>query len=158
MFTSEIQDAQAFWIKIVPQVRYAVEVFKALVAKAEGNGDFTKIRTFVQQRIWVPQNTAEQVDNTTKLVYAGILSKKDGASEVDLQYPDSEEQIRKEQEEELYRKTFIPKKAEADAIEQFGLTDTANDVVVDKVEENPGEKANKPKVNNQASRRDIVEL
>lgn len=156
MFTSEIQDAQAFWIKIVSQVRYAVEVFKALVAKAEDNGDFTKIRTCVQQRIWVPQNTAEQVDNTTKLVYAGILSKKDGASEVDLQYPDSEEQVRKEQEEELYRKTFIPKKAEADAIEQFGLGNTANDVIVDKVEENPGQKANKPKIDNNADRRDIA--
>lgn len=158
MFTSEIQWAQAFWIKIVPQVRYMVEVFKALVAKVEGNGDYTKIRTSVEQRIWVPQNISENVDNTTKLVYAGILSKKDGASEVDLQYPDSEEQIRKEQEEELYRKTFIPLKAKAKAQEKFGLTGTADDVVVDKVEDDNPDKAEKsPKVDNNASRKDIAD-
>lgn len=157
MFTSEIQWAQAFWIKIVPQVRYMVEVFKALVAKVEGNGDYTQIRTCVQQRIWVPQNISENVDNTTKLVYAGILSKKDGASEVDLQYPDSEETIRREQEEELYRKTFIPLKAKAEAQEEFGLAETADDVVVDKVEENPVEEENKPKIDNNASRRDIAQ-
>lgn len=159
MFTSEIQWAQAFWIKIVPQVRYMVEVFKALVAKVEGNGDYTKIRTSVEQRIWVPQNISENVDNTTKLVYAGILSKKDGASEVDLQYPDSEEQIRKEQEEELYRKTFIPKKADADARKQFGIVETANDVVVDKTEadDNPDKAEKSPKVDNNASRKDITD-
>lgn len=157
MFTSEIQWAQAFWIKIVPQVRYMVEVFKALVAKVEGNGDYTQIRTCVQQRIWVPQNISENVDNTTKLVYAGILSKKDGASEVDLQYPDSEETIRREQEEELYRKTFIPLKAKAEAQEQFGVEETADDVIVDEVEgANPVEEENKPKIDNNADRRDIA--
>lgn len=158
MFTSEIQWAQAFWIKIVPQVRYAVEVFKALVAKVEGNGDYTKIRTSVEQRIWVPQNISENVDNTTKLVYAGILSKKDGASEVDLQYPDSEEQIRKEQEEELYRKTFIPLKAKAEAQAKYGITDTANDVIVSKTDDDPNEPdTGKPRIDNNASRRDIAE-
>ena len=158
MFTSEIQWAQAFWIKIVPQVRYAVEVFKALVAKVEGNGDYTKIRTSVEQRIWVPQNISENVDNTTKLVYAGILSKKDGASEVDLQYPDSEEQIRKEQEEELYRKTYIPLKAKADAQAKYGITDTANDVIVSEKDNDPNKPdTSKPRIDNNASRRDIVE-
>lgn len=154
MFTSEIQWAQAFWVKIVPQVRYMVEVFKALVAKVEGNGDYTKIRTSVEQRIWVPQNISENVDNTTKLVYAGILSKKDGASEVDLHYPDSEEQIRKEQEEELYLKTYIPLKAKAEATAQYGeITDEVIDI---KEEENPEDGANKPKVDNRADRRDIA--
>lgn len=158
MFTSEIQDAQAFWIKIVPQVRYMVEVFKTLVAKVEEDGNYTKIRTSVQQRIWVPQNVSENVDNTTKLVYAGILSKKDGASEVDLQYPDSEETIRKEQEQELYYKTFIPLKAKADATAQFGLTDTAEDVIVSE-NDNPNKpkpETGAPKVDNNASRRDIA--
>ena len=158
MFTSEIQWAQAFWIKIVPQVRYAVEVFKALVAKVEGNGDYTKIRTSVEQRIWVPQNISENVDNTTKLVYAGILSKKDGASEVDLQYPDSEEQIRKEQEEELYRKTYIPLKAKAEAQAKYGITDTANDVIVSDKGNDPNKPdTGKPRIDNNASRRDIAE-
>lgn len=157
MFTSEIQYAQMFWIKIVPQVRYMVEVFKALVAKIEGNGDYTKIRTSVEQRIWVPQNISENVDNTTKLVYAGILSRKDGASEVDLQYPDSEEQIRKEQEEELYRKTYIPLKAKAKATEDFGPTDTAEDVIVTEKDNNPDKAEKSPKIDNNADRKDIAE-
>lgn len=157
MFTSEIQYAQMFWIKIVSQVRYMVEVFKALVAKIEGNGDYTKIRTSVEQRIWVPQNISENVDNTTKLVYAGILSRKDGASEVDLQYPDSEKTIAKEQEEELYRKTFTPLKAKYDAEQKYGVADVADDIIVAEGEENPDKAEKSPKIDNNASRKDIAD-
>lgn len=158
MFTSEIQWAQAFWIKIVPQVRYMVEVFKALVAKVEKNGEYTKIRTSIQQRIWVPQNTAELVDNTCKLAYAGIISKEDAASEVDLQYPDSTETIRKEAEEELYRQTFIPLKAKYEAEQQFGVADVADDIIVSEKasQANPYKQqtdTGEPGVDNNASRK-----
>lgn len=150
MFTSEIQDAEAFWVLIAPQVRYMVEVFKALVAKIEGNGDFTKIRTSIEPITWIPQNTSELVENTCKLAYAGIISKEDAASEVDLQYPDGMETIRKEADEELYRKTYIPLKAKADAEKQFGITAAADDVIIDEpAPDNPY----KPGVTNQATRR-----
>lgn len=159
MFTSEIQDAQAFWVSIVSEVRYMVEVFKALVAKIEKNSEYTDIRTSIEQKIWVPQNTSETVDNTTKLVYAGILSKKDGASEVDLQYPDSEKTIAQEQMDELYRKTYIPLKAKAKAEKDFGVSDTANDVIVteEKTPYKPEIDTGEAKVDNNASRRDIAE-
>ena len=159
MFTSEIQDAQAFWVSIVSEVRYMVEVFKALVAKIEKNSEYTDIRTSIEQKIWVPQNTSETVDNTTKLVYAGILSKKDGASEVDLQYPDSEKTIAQEQMDELYRKTYIPLKAKAKAEKEFGVSDTANDVIVteEKTPYKPEIDTGEAKVDNNASRRDIAE-
>lgn len=156
MFTSEIQDAQAFWVKIVKQVRYMTEVFKALVAKIEGNGDYTKIRTAVAQRIWIPQNFAEKVDNTTKLVYAGILSKRDGASEVDLQYPDMEETIRREQEAELYRKTYVPLKAKAEAAAKFGQAVAADDVIITEDEDDDNPYAGGARVDNRASRKDIT--
>lgn len=160
MFTSEIQDAEAFWVLIAPQVRYLVEVFKALVAKIEGDDTYTKIRTSIEPITWVPQNTAELIDNTTKLVYAGVLSKEDAASEVDLQYPDGAKTIAKEQSEELYRKTFIPLKAKSDATKKFGTTDTANDVIVtddkDADNGNPVADANKPQIDNNADRRDIA--
>lgn len=156
MFTSEIQDAQAFWVKIVKQVRYMTEVFKALVAKIEGNGDYTKIRTSIAQRIWIPQNFAEKVDNTTKLVYAGILSKRDGASEVDLQYPDMEETIRREQEAELYRKTFVPLKAKAEAAAKFGQAVAADDVIITEDEGNNNPYVEGARVDNRASRKDIT--
>ncbi len=159
MFTSEIQDAQAFWVSIVSEVRYMVEVFKALVAKIEKNSEYTDIRTSIEQKIWVPQNTSETVDNTTKLVYAGILSKKDGASEVDLQYPDSEKTIAQEQMDELYRKTYIPLKAKAKAEKEFGVSDTANDVIVteEKTPYKPEIDTGEAKVDNNASRRDIAD-
>ena len=159
MFTSEIQDAQAFWVSIVSEVRYMVEVFKALVAKIEKNSEYTDIRTSIEQKIWVPQNTSETVDNTTKLVYAGILSKKDGASEVDLQYPDSEKTIAQEQMDELYRKTYIPLKAKAKAEKDFGISDTANDVIVteEKTPYKPEIDTGEAKVDNNASRRDITD-
>ena len=153
MFTSEIQDAEAFWVLVAPQVRYMVEVFKALVAKIEGDSDYTKIRTSIESITWIPQNTAELIDNTCKLVYAGVISKEDAASEVDLQYPDSAETIRKEAEEELYRKTYIPLKAKAEAKEEFGLTDVAEDVIVSEKDDNPG----KPNVDNNASRKSIAD-
>lgn len=157
MFTSEIQDAEAFWVLVAPQVKYVVEVLKALVAKIEGDDVYTKIRTSIEPITWIPQNTAEMIDNATKLVYAGVLSKEDCASEVDLQYPDGAKTVAREQEEELYRKTYIPLKAKAKAREEFGEDDTANDVIVDKVEENPVEKESKPKIDNNADRKDIAD-
>lgn len=158
MFTSEIQDAEAFWVLIAPQVRYLVEVLKALVAKIEGDEVYTKIRTSIESITWIPQNTAELIDNATKMVYAGMLSKEDAASEVDLQYPDGIKSVAREQEEELYRKTFIPLKAKYDAEQKYGVADVANDVIVAESEEsNPVEEENKPKIDNNADRKDIAD-
>lgn len=157
MFTSEIQDAQAFWVKIVKQVRYMTEVFKALVAKIEGNGEYTKIRTAVAQRIWIPQNFAEKVDTVTKMVYAGYLCREDAASEVDLQYPDFMARIAAEQEAELYRKTYIPAKAKAEAEAEFGVPSTKYQVPSVEAEANPLEAMFAPKVDNNAKRRDIID-
>lgn len=154
----EIQWAQVVWPQVRPSAKKVIDVLKALVAKIEGNGNFTKLKVSVWNTPWMPVDEAAQIDNATKLVYAGILSKENARHELNLQYTDDAKYVKDEAEEELYRKTFIPKKAEADAIEQFGLTETATDVVVDKVEseENPQKKTNQPKVNNQASRRDIA--
>lgn len=150
MFTSEIQDAEAFWVLIAPQVRYMVEVFKALVAKIEGDDVYTKIRTSIEPITWIPQNTAELIDNTVKLVYAGVLSKEDAASEVDLQYPDGMKSIIKEQEDELYRKTFIPLQAKHDAEVKYGVEDIAEDVIVSEKEDenNKDEQNSGAKVDN----------
>lgn len=155
----EIQWAQVVWPQVRPSAKKVIDVLKALVAKIEGNGDFTKLKVSVWNTPWMPVDEAAQIDNATKLVYAGILSKENARHELNLQYTDDAKYVKEEAEEELYRKTFIPKKAESDAVEQFGLTKTATDVVVDKVEgeEKPRKKENGPKVNNQASRKDISE-
>lgn len=155
----EIQWAQVVWPQVRPSAKKIIEVLKALVAKIEGNPDFAKLKVSVWNTPWMPVDEAAQIDNATKLVYAGILSKENARHELNLQYTDDAKYVKEEAEEELYRKTFIPKKAEADAVKEFGLTETATDVVVDKVEgeENPRKKENEPKVNNQASRKDIAE-
>lgn len=158
MFTSEIQDAEAFWVLVAPQVRYLIEVFKALVAKVEMDDVYTKIRTSIEPITWIPQNTSELIDNTTKLVYAGVLAKENAASEVDLQYPGGLKSVEKEQAEELYRKTYIPLKAKYDAERQFGVTDVANDVIVtEEKQSNPVDEENKPKIDNNADRKDIAD-
>lgn len=121
--------------------------------------DYTKLKISVWNDPWIPQNEAELISNAEKLVYAGILSKENARHELNLQYTDDKKMVREEAEEELYRKTFIPKKAESDAVKEFGLTNTATDVVVDKVdnEENPRKEENKPKIDNNASRKDIAD-
>jgi hypothetical protein len=153
----EIQWAHVVWPQVRPAAKKVIDVLKALVAKIEGNGEFATLKVSVWNTPWMPVDEAAQIANVEKLVYAGILSKENARHELNLQYTDDGTYVAQEQEEELYRKTYIPKKAEAEAAKEFGLTETANDVVVDKVEEvNPREKENKPKINNQASRRDIA--
>lgn len=155
----EIQWAQVVWPQVRPSAKKVIDVLKALVAKIEGNGDFTKLKVSVWNTPWMPVDEAAQIDNATKLVYAGILSKENARHELNLQYTDDAKYVKEEAEEELYRKTFIPKKAEAEAVKEFGLTNTATDVVVDKVEDKDNhDKAEKsPKIDNNASRKDIAE-
>ena len=66
---------------------------------------------------------------------------------------DGAKTIAKEQEEKIYRETYIKLKAEAQARKDFGLDNTANDVVVDKVEDNPDKVEKSPKVDNNAPNR-----
>lgn len=155
----EIQWAQVVWPQVRPSAKKVIDVLKALVAKIEGNGDFTKLKVSVWNTPWMPVDEAAQIDNATKLVYAGILSKENARHELNLQYTDDAKYVKEEAEEELYRKTFIPKKAEAEAVKEFGLTETATDVVVDKVEgkNNPDKAEKSPKIDNNASRKDIAE-
>lgn len=155
----EIQWAQVTWPQVRPAAKKIIEVLKALVAKIEGNGDFTKLKVSVWNTPWMPVDEAAQIDNATKLVYAGILSKENARHELNLQYTDDAKYVKEEQEDELYRKTFIPKKAEADAVKEFGLTNSATDVVVDKVEDkdNPDKAEKSPKVDNNADRKDIAD-
>ena len=154
-FNDEVKWCMTMQPHFYKPLKKLVAIHKALVAKIEGDGEYLKLRTSVGMNIWVPSNTAELIDNTTKLVYSNILSCRDAATEVDLQYLDTEKQIRKEQEDKIYRETYIKLKAEADARRDFGLEATASDVVVDKVD-NPVKEEVKPKVDNNASNKGIA--
>ena len=106
--------------------------------------------------IWIPQNFSENVENVCKLKYAAILSAENSRHELDINYPDDMNIIRKEVEEDLYQKTFVPLKAKYEAEKKYGMADVADDVIVSEKEDNPykpKQNNGKPGVTNQASRR-----
>ena len=155
----EIQWAHVMWPQVRPAAKKIIEVLKALVAKIERDSEFTKLKVSVWNTPWMPQDEDALANRVQQLTFASILSQKSGREELNLQYTDDAKYVREEAEEELYRKTFIPKKAEAEAVKEFGLTNTATDVVVDKVEDknNPDKAEKSPKIDNNASRKDIAE-
>lgn len=128
-FTSEIQWCQVQWKYYYQTLSDLMHCFQYLVAKVEQNPEIAKLRISVGQNIWIPANRGELVDQTTKMLYAGMISAEAGTHEVDLQYPNDMEQIKREQEDKIYRETYIKLKAEAQARKDFGLQDTANDIV-----------------------------
>ncbi len=102
-------------------LKLVVEVLKALVAKVERDGEYTKIRTSISLNIWVPQNFSENVENVTKMVYAGILSRENARHELDINYPDDLEMTNKESIDKLYRENYVPIQAKAEAEKKYGL-------------------------------------
>lgn len=155
----EIQWCHVMWPQVRPVAQKIITILKGLVGEIEGDVErYGKLRISVWNTPWMPQDETAQIDNATKLVYAGVLSKENARHELGLQYTDDVELVNKEQEEELYMKTYVPKKAEAEAQRRFGLVETANDIVVDDIgDENPDRADKKPKIDNNADRRDIAE-
>lgn len=143
----EIQWAQVVWPQVRPSAKKVIDVLKALVAKIEGNGDFTKLKVSIWNTPWMPQDEDAMANRVQQLTFASILSEKSAREELNLQYTDEEAQIRKEQEEKLYRETYIKMKAEAQARKDFGLEATAEDIVVDKTD-NATKKADSEKPDN----------
>lgn len=131
----EIQKCHVLWPQVRPAAQRLMEILKALVAKIEGDGDYTKLKVSVWNTPWMPQDEDAMANRVQQLTFASILSEKSAREELNLQYTDEDEQIRKEQEEKIYRDAYIKLKAEAQARKDFGLEQTANDVVVDKVDE-----------------------
>lgn len=144
----EIQWAQVMWPQVRPAAKKVIEVLKALVAKIEGNGDFTKLRVSVWNTPWMPQDEDAMANRVQQLTFASILSEKSAREELNLQYTDEEAQIRKEQEEKLYRETYIKMKAEAQARKDFGLEATAEDIVIDKTDNSTQTKTDTEKPDN----------
>ncbi len=154
----ELQWCHVMWPQVRPAAKQIINILKAFVDKIQqGGGRYKKLRISVWNTPWLPQDESAKIENATKLVYAGILSKENARHELNLQYTDDVRLVDKEEEDELYRKTFIPKKAEAEAQKQFGIVKTADDIVVDKVEEGAESKASGPKVDNRADRKDIAD-
>lgn len=126
-FVSEIQWCQVQWKYYYHPLCDLMRCFQYLVAKVEKNPDIAKLRISVGQNIWIPANRAELVDQTIKMLYAGMISAEASTHEVDLQYPNDMEQIKREREEKIFREEYIKLKAQAQARKDFGIETTADD-------------------------------
>lgn len=133
-FASEIQWCQVQWKYYYQTLCDLMRCFQFLVAKVEKDPEIAKLRISVGQNIWIPANRGELVEQTTKMLYSGMLSAEAATHEVDLNYPNDMEQIRREQEDKIYRQEYIKLKAQAQARKDFGIENTAEDIVVDEKE------------------------
>lgn len=133
-FNDEVKYAMAMQPTFFKPLRHAVTVLKNLVAKIEKDPNYATLRTSITQNIWIPQNFSENVENVTKMKYAGILSAENSRHELDMNYPDDMAIVRKEADEDLYQSTYVPLKAKADAEKEFGVTATSDDIVVEEKE------------------------
>jgi hypothetical protein len=133
LFTPELQYCQLMWPYFFKPLKHMMNVFKELVGQVEGEPTkFSKLRVSIAPDFWIPNNTSEEIENTCKLVYAGILSQENARNYIDLQYINDSKIVNQEKELDLFRSTYVPLKAKAQAQKDFGLTDVADDVVVDK--------------------------
>lgn len=157
MFTPVIQRCMTLWVHFAPQVRYMISVLKALVAKIEGDGAFTKLRLSVGMDVWLPSNDKEVADIQTSLVAFGVKSTKAAAADIGNQWVDDIETVRQERNQKTYDDTYYKLKAEADARKDFGLEDTATETIVTEKEDSKDINPNLPKVDNKAMRKDLVD-
>lgn len=151
----EIQWCHVMWPQVRPVAKHVIEILKGLVAKIEGDGKYKELKLSVWNTPWIPQDEDALADRVTKLIYAGVLSQENGRHELNMQYTDDTELIRKEAEDKIYRETYIKLKAESQARKDFGLEQTANDIVVDQVDDNPAKNEAKPKIDNNAPNKNI---
>lgn len=144
----EIQWCHNMWTQLRPVARDVITILKKLVAKIEQDEAYAKLRISVWNTPWMPVDEDAKANRVQQLTYASIISQQSAREELNLQYTDEARKIEREQEKKIYRETYIKLKAEAQARKDFGVENTAQDVIVDKTTktENP----NKPAVDNNA--------
>lgn len=156
----EIQWCHVMWPQIRPVAQQIVEILKGLVGKIEGDIErYGKLRISVWNTPWLPQDEDALAERINKYIYNGVMSAESGRHESGMRYTNDAKQIAKEQEEKIFRETYTKLKAEAQAREDFGTDETANDVVVDKVEgtENPAKDEASPKIDNNSPYKSMAE-
>lgn len=119
LFTDMILWCKNEYPKFYPQLQYLIEVFKALVAKIEGNSEYAKCRTSCGVDFYIPQNDAEVLKMELDKVYAKVKSRKAAISDTDNGHLEDYEQIKREWEEELEMKARIPAEAKAKVEEEY---------------------------------------
>jgi hypothetical protein len=161
MYAPEIQYCQVMWAQFFKPVKQMLAVFKELVGKVEGkSSEYAKLRISTYQKIWIPQNDAENADIATKLVYAGVLSQANARSFLDLQYLNDANLVDEEKKKDLYIKNYVPIQAKAEAEAKYGTT-TESDTGTESERDNSdngdnGDAKSGANVDNNASNREIA--
>jgi hypothetical protein len=156
LFTPELQYCQLMWIYLFKPLKHMMNVFKNLVGIVERNPKaYNDLRISIYPDFWIPNNTAEEIDNACKLVYAGILSQENGRNYLDLQYLNDAKIVAREKRDQLYQETYVPLQAKYEAESKFGVADVADDVIVTDTDkqDNPY----KPGIDNNMARKDIAD-
>lgn len=149
LFTDTIIWCKNEFVHLYPSLVSLVDVFKALVAKIEGNGKIATMRTSCGSDPWIPQNDSEVLKRELDQVYARVKSRKSVMADIGNNHVEDYEQIKTEWREELEMKAKIPAEAKAEVEEKTGeSTETI------KVEEN---NPNTPKINNSDKGKSITE-
>ncbi len=166
-FNDEVKWCMAMQPQFYKQLQQLTNALKAIVAKVEKDPEYASLRVSVGMNIWTPNNVSESVENATKLVYAGVLSRENARHELDINYPDDIGIVSSETERELYQKTFTPLKAKYDAQKAFGTTNVADDIIVteqtdndkraDSVREQYDKNAYSPNVDNNTNRKPVYD-
>lgn len=149
LFTDTIIWCKNEFVNLYPSLVSLVDVFKALVAKIEGNGKIATMRTSCGCDFWIPQNDSEVLKRELDQVYARVKSRKSAMADIGNNHVEDYEQITAEWREELEMKAKIPAQAKAEVEEKTGEpTETI------RVEEN---NPDNPKINNAAKGKSITQ-
>lgn len=151
LFTDTIIWCKNEFVHLYPQLVEFVEVFKCLVAKIEGDGKFSTMRTSCGVDFWIPQNDSEVLKRELDQVSYRVKSRKSAMADIGNNHVEDYEQIMKEWREELDLKARVPATAKAEVELKYGVPSETIDV-----EENDTPKP-KNNVDNSATGKSITQ-
>lgn len=128
LFTDTIIWCKNEFVHFYPQLAEMVEVFKALVAKIEGNGAIATMRTSCGVEFWIPQNDSETLKRELDQVAYRVKSRKSAMADIGSQHVEDYEQIIKEWREELDLKARVPAVAKAEVESEYGMPTETIDI------------------------------
>jgi hypothetical protein len=113
LYWREVQWSTNMIAELRPAFMRLISIFKELVAKAENDRGFEKIKMTYLLEPYVPKNITEEITNICMASNAGITSRETAAGEIPFNNPmeierlkkEDEEAVKKEAEEELTKET-----------------------------------------------------
>ncbi len=99
LYKSEIQWCMDLQPTLFGATKEMVSIFKELVGIVEKDLEsYLNMRVSVKQDVWIPQNSSEKIVDVTNMVYAGLLSRKAAAKELNLKWKGDYDVITEEME------------------------------------------------------------